>query len=436
MSSLQPRTIPALPRENRVNTEAKGGVIVSQPGRVLVSYQAALGLQEAGLLDYFETCFYFKNGWLSRTILSLLPKRIAAWLVRELRRRVQDGLVSHRVETHPLLEILFVLIARSPVLNGLAEKILYLRNEYFDVVVGHAVRRSRPRAVMCDNSCALRTFEACKEIGALRILNQVIGHVKTAAKILAEERQLHPDFADSLPRIAEGWPVERCIMEVAVADKVIVASEYVRDSLLANGASASRILLCHYGVDTEQFRPAVNAGDRPFRILFVGQISQRKGIKYLLEAVKLLKLESAELVLMGGVIGSGKGLEPYEGLFKHIGAVPYSELPPYYQSADIFVYPSLHEGSALAIYEALASGLPVVTTHNSGSIVRDGIEGFIVPIRDVDALAEKMLLLYRDRGLRREMSRNARKRAESFTWRDYRRKLGTLLKEIIEEQPT
>jgi len=168
--------------------------------------------------------------------------------------------------------------------------------------------------------------------------------------------------------------------------------------------------------------------------LFVGQISQRKGIKYLLEAFKNLRLEKAELVLMGDVIGSGEGLKAYEGIFKHIKSVSYAELPKYYQSADIFVYPSLHEGSALAIYEAMASGLPIITTHNSGSVVRDGEEGFVVPIRDVEALMRKLLLLYQDYCLRNSMGKKARKRAESFSWAQYRFRLAVVLRGLIAEK--
>jgi glycosyltransferase involved in cell wall biosynthesis len=366
-------------------------------------------------------------------MLSMLPQQVAARLLKQLRRRTHEGLASQRVRTYPVAEIIFLLFTRLPALKGFAEKVMHLRNEYFDSVVGQTVRKLRPRAVICYDSCALKTFEAAKEVGTLCILDQVIGHIKTGAKILSEERQLHPDFADSIPDSATGWALARCTKEAIVADMVLAASEYVRDSLISNGVSPSRIALCPYGVDTERFRPAVKVANRPFQILFVGQLSQRKGIKYLLEAFKNLHLEKAELVMMGGVGGSGEGLKSYEGLFRHIKHVPYSELPQYYQSADIFVYPSLHEGSALAIYEALASGLPVITTPNSGSVVRDGVEGFIVPIRDTEALKDKLLLLYHNKDIRDQMSLQARKRAESFTWQAYRQRLGSLVQNFIEE---
>ena len=413
--------------------KVKSGVIVSQPGGVLVSYQAALALQEASLLDYFETGFYYKDSRFSRILLSMLPQQVAARLLRQLRRRTHEGLELQRVRTHPMAEIISVLFARLSVLKKFSGKIMQLRNEYFDVAVGRVVRKLRPRAVICYDSCALKTFEAAKKVGTLCILDQVVGHIKTGESILSEERLLHPEFADSIPGSAAEWALVRCTTEAIVADMVIAASEYVRDSLIMNGVSSSRIALCPYGVDTERFRPAVKTDDRPFQILFVGQLSQRKGIKYLLEAFKDLRLEKAELVLMGGVGGSGEGLKSYKGLFRHIRHVPYSELPQYYQSADIFVYPSLHEGSALAIYEALAIGLPVITTPNSGSVVRDGVEGFIVPIRDIEALKEKILLLYQNKDIRDQMSRQARMRAESFTWKAYRQRLGLLVQSFVEE---
>jgi len=229
--------------------------------------------------------------------------------------------------------------------------------------------------------------------------------------------------------------VERCKAEALAADWVLAPSGYVRDSLIEEGVGPSRIVILPYGVDITRFRPSSRRDDGVFRILFVGGIGQRKGIKYLLEAFTRLRLPNAELVLVGGIVGGGKGLKPYAGSFRHIANVPHHEVHTWYQNADIFVYPSLHEGSALAIYEALASGLPVITTRNAGSVVRDGDEGFIVPIRDVEILTEKILSLYRDRELRIAMSLKARKRAECFTWKHYRQSLGALLEGFIKEKP-
>ena len=106
-----------------------------------------------------------------------------------------------------------------------------------------------------------------------------------------------------------------------------------------------------------------------------------------------------------------------------VGAVPRSQIGEHYSWADVFVLPSICEGSATVCYEALAHGLPVITTPNSGSVVRDGLEGFIVPIRDADAIADRLVRLTRSDGLLDAMSRNARARAMEFTVEKYGERL-------------
>ena len=106
-----------------------------------------------------------------------------------------------------------------------------------------------------------------------------------------------------------------------------------------------------------------------------------------------------------------------------VGPVPRSEIGAHYRWADVFLLPSLCEGSATVVYEALAAGLPVICTPNTGSVVRDGIDGFIVPIRDVDTLVDRVEWLARRDSLRHEMSANARRRAAEFTVTEYARRL-------------
>ena len=115
--------------------------------------------------------------------------------------------------------------------------------------------------------------------------------------------------------------------------------------------------------------------------------------------------------------------------------MPFHEVHALFQDADILVYPSLHEGSAFVTYEALASGLPVITTPNAGSVVRDGVEGYIVPVRDVDALAERIERLRADLTLRARMAASARARALEFTWDAYRARVGAWLDSRLATRP-
>jgi glycosyltransferase involved in cell wall biosynthesis len=105
-----------------------------------------------------------------------------------------------------------------------------------------------------------------------------------------------------------------------------------------------------------------------------------------------------------------------------------------YQQADVFTFPTIEEGSALVTYEALACGLPVVTTPNAGSVVRDGVEGLLVPIRNVEALAAALECLRADERLRREMGRAARARAEEFTWDGYGETLARVLRQATQSK--
>ena len=408
-------------------------VLVAHPG-TQHSYQTAFAFQKVGMLEHYLTGFYFKSSGMLATLIQWLPSEYANRLERQMLRRRKDNLDQNMIRTFPIPELIYVFSARLKFTQMWSRQILRWRNTRFDERVAKTVKTTRPDAVICYDSCALTTFQACKKIGGVAILDQSVGHLKSGVRILREEAELHPEFADTMSIDVPEWLVEQCTAEALVADRVLAASEYVRRTLVENGVSPSRIVIVPYGVDVNRFYPASRRVDGIFRVLFVGGISQRKGIKYLLEAFRQLDLPRAELVLAGGVAGEGQALKQYQGIFRHVPNVPHREVQTLFQNADIFVYPSLHEGSALAIYEALASGLPVITTPNSGSVVRDGIDGFVVPIRDIQALKEKMQLLYEDQELRREMGRQARERAESFTWQNYHERLGSVVQNFIHER--
>jgi glycosyltransferase involved in cell wall biosynthesis len=327
------------------------------------------------------------------------------------------------VQVLPGLELLRVVASRFG-LASVSRRALWLRNDLFDRRVAAHIERHRPLAVLCYDSAALHTFRAARRVGTLTLLDQSVGHIRSAVTVLREEGNSEPGSA--LPTIPD-WLVGRCSAEAAQADFVLAPSAYVESTLIAHGVDPSRIVQMPLGVDVDRFRPAEKQdAARSFRVLFVGQVSRRKGIRYLLEAFRSLGLRDAELVLVGGV-ESPRTLQCYEGRLTHVPHVPHDEVHTLFQQADVFVYPSLHEGSALAVYEALASGLPVVTTFNSGSVVRDGIEGYILPVRDAAAIREKLLLLHAQPELRRTMGRHARERAQMFSWDAYRQRLSAFL---------
>jgi alpha-maltose-1-phosphate synthase len=401
---------------------ARQHVLVHHPGTNHLAYELVAGLQEGGYAcDFHSGFFYRRGGALARTI-ARLPEGPRTRIERELRRRAHGGVDPARVHLRPWPEIVHIAMGRFGATQDRLARVIGWRNEILDRAVAKVVRRERPRVVIGHDGSALHAGRAAHEVGAAAILNQVVGHVAAAHDIFRDEAVRAPEFAETMVTTPD-WIVARHEAEIREADGILVPSDYVLDTLVARGAAPERIHVLPYGVDIRRFQPAPREDDGTFRILFVGQLSQRKGIRYLLEAVKRLNLPKVELVLVGKMIGSDEAFAPYRGVFRHVMHVPYHEVHRLFQTADIFVYPSLHEGSAFATYEALASGLPIVTTKNSGSAARDGKEGFIVPIRDIDALMDRIERLYRDKALRAAMAQAARQRASEFTWAHYRARL-------------
>ena len=153
-----------------------------------------------------------------------------------------------------------------------------------------------------------------------------------------------------------------------------------------------------------------------FRIVYAGMISIRKGVHYLLEAFKQLNIPNSELVLIGEPSQDSKFFLPqYEGDYKHIPFVTHDRLPELFQSASVFVLPSIEDGFGMVVYEAAACGVPVIVTENVGASIREGKDGFVVPIRSPEALAERIRQFYEDEPLRARMGQSARDYVSHYT---------------------
>jgi glycosyltransferase involved in cell wall biosynthesis len=263
-----------------------------------------------------------------------------------------------------------------------------------------------------------------RDVPTLKVLDYPIAHHEYARWLLAEEARLRPDMAATLqfnrwPR----WVTDRWDQECAAADLILVGSAFVKDSFVAEGFPPSKLGVCPYGVDVALFSPH---GTPPevFRALFVGQIGQRKGIGYLLDAWALARKRNisprSELVLVGSLVGDASSVLALRDLFRYVPAVPRPALPSIYRSGSVLVLPSLIEGMPLVVLEAMACGLPVlVTPAAAGDIVRDGIEGYVVPFRDPGAIADRLMTLSADPDLRSRMGVAARRRALEYTWDAY-----------------
>jgi glycosyltransferase involved in cell wall biosynthesis len=218
--------------------------------------------------------------------------------------------------------------------------------------------------------------------------------------------------------------IRRIEREYEICDRIVVPSTLAQRSLAEFGLGEKTVVVTP-GVDTCLFSPrSAQRDESVFRACFVGRVELAKGAGYLLQAWKRLALANAELLLVGEVKPEMKSLlRTYaDASVRLVGYMPPAKLAELYRDSDVFVFPSVNEGLAQVLFEAMSSGLPIVASDHSGAddLITPGKEGLIVPVRDVDRLAEAISWCHEHREETRAMGQAARAKVEShFTLEHY-----------------
>jgi len=418
-------------------------ILIACPDARPPAYQAVVGLNRAKLLRTFVTsCYYNPDGRLPGLLRRLAPDRFAR-LERVLLRRHDPEIPPARVRPVPSFDMALRLEIR---LAGkrpqLKRALARWRTERFDGRVARMIAQTPPKAVLLFSDVGSElTLPLCRRLGIPTIVSMVHGDVREEQQVLEAEAATAPDFLPiylgdgALDPVDLTWLHERRLRDLALADCVIVPSDHIALTLVRHGTPRDQLRVIPYAADCRRFHPlARNGHESTCTFLFAGGITQRKGIKYLLEAWSRIRRPAWKLQLLGPLPSHRGPLEPYLGMVEPLGRVSHGEMPALMAAADVFVFPSLFEGSAVVTYEALACGLPSVVTPNAGSVVRDGVEGFVVRPRDVEALAARMEKLGNDRELRTRMAGAARARALTFNWPRYHAALVAAVEELTVRQ--
>jgi glycosyltransferase involved in cell wall biosynthesis len=220
------------------------------------------------------------------------------------------------------------------------------------------------------------------------------------------------------------WMFSRMNREVQRADVLLCPSEFVQDTMVRNGAAPEKCLISPFGVDTSNFKPRSEIPKSP-RFISVGTICVRKGHQYLFRAFEMVQkqLPGAELICVGQYKSDFRKERPnWEGRFTHYPSLNHEQLAKLLGTCTAFVMTSVEEGFARVIPESMAAGLPVIASYETGAttLVRDGVEGFIVPATNPERIAAAMLAVANDHALCERMGRAAYARgAVQNTWQDY-----------------
>jgi glycosyltransferase involved in cell wall biosynthesis len=349
-------------------------------------------------------CQLEKNHCLKR-LITTYPKFAAA----------RFGVGRDKVVSLPHIEVANRVAGRA--VNKKYFNYQYLLHELYDIHSSRFVPRGIDVFVGW-SGLSERGLARARRAGAVAVVERGSTHVEHQRDVLKEEYDRH----GLEPQLPHPGVVDKELREYELSDYVSIPSEFVRRTFLARGFPGEKLIKNPYGVSLKSFRPSPRVDDK-FRVLFVGGMALRKGVHYLLEAFAGLRLRDAELWLVGGM---NPEVEPffkkYEGTFRHFAPVPQSELHWHYSQCSVFALCSVEEGLAMVQAQAMACGLPLICTPNTGceELITDGVEGFVVPARGVEAIREKIQLLYDDRDRCRGMGAAARARVErGLTWDDY-----------------
>jgi starch synthase len=423
-------------------------MISHDPERVLVAcpdsrppaYQAVVGLARSRRLHSFQTAYYHKRPLpLASLGRRLAPARLAQ-AKRMLERRHDSAIPAELVcpswSYDAILQVEARIATRWPQTRFALTK---WRAERFDRALARTLDRDRPDAALIFSDIGSdHALPACRRLGTRAILSMVHGDIREEREILEREAESSPEFFriylgdGALDHAELNWLHDRRLRDLELADRVLVPSEHIVETLVRHGTPGSKISLIPYAADTQRFRPLCDK--RPTdscTFLFAGGITQRKGIRYLLEAWRRVRRPGWRLQLLGGLPHDPGPLGAYLDDVDHLGRVSHTEMAARMAAADVFVFPSLFEGSAVVTYEALACGLPSIVTPNAGSVVRQGVDGFIVPPCDIESLADRMEQLGSDPELRGEMAVSARSRALEFGWKRYHASLIAAIDETL-----
>jgi glycosyltransferase involved in cell wall biosynthesis len=391
-------------------------------------------LDRAGLLSTFVTTL----GW-SETSYPLLAPKIHGKLRRNYR------LPADKIDIHPLRESVRLLAGTLGLRKLTAHETGWASMDRVLQSLDHeAARRLRKnkygphvRAVYAYEDCAEQLFLAARDVGLNRVYDLPIAYWETSQRLLSEEAERYPEWEPTLGGTRDSAEkLARKTHELELAELVICPSEFVLDSLPQHARATKQCLVAPFGspiVDLSDKAPKTRSG--PLRVLFAGALTQRKGLADLFTAMKMIDSREIELVVMGSL------LQPLDWYRRQFADFVYEQPRPHrdvlrlMQSCDVFVLPSIVEGRALVQQEAMACGLPLIATWNSGAddLIQEGETGFLVPIRAPASIADKINWCAAHRDLIPGMAFAARQRAGEFTWPAYGEAVVAAIRALISE---
>jgi glycosyltransferase involved in cell wall biosynthesis len=384
-------------------------VIVSCSGKFHAFALAEQLQKHESLCNFFTAFAYQKDKWL-RNIVKRIDKEI---------------IDSDRILTN-------VCIAAKIKLN----KDIYKTNDDFDKWVASQLHKYKDADVFIGwSGMSLHSIKIAKQLGMKTILERGSSHIVYQDEILHEEyKNFKIDFH------VDSRVIAKELKEYEMADFISIPSNFVKGSFLQNGIRESKLIQNPYG-SSSFFKPStVSTTKNKFRILYLGSITIRKGLIYLFQALNNLTIqqENFDVFFIGSIDQNMKDTVKQfrKPNWKFFGHINHYELANYISQCDVAIHSSIEEGLSMVIPQILNCGIPMIVTSNSGGedVVKEGVTGYVIPIRDSMAISEKIQILYNNNKLLDEMKCNLKVNGvKGFSWDDYgNRYISNIRNKIIE----
>ncbi|MBW8782065.1 MAG: glycosyltransferase family 4 protein [Verrucomicrobia bacterium] len=391
------------------------------------AFRLARELHRLGLLGEFWTSLALREDGLSARLAR--TRSDMSWL----RNRIAHGVSAPRLHSRPLAEWRALLRLRC---GADPLTVFHERNAAFQKAIPDLSLQQAQAVIAFDTSGWLLARRA-QQFGKPFILDRTIAHPAVLHRLAGSIERQYPSWtvagANRHAAVAAAEDEEH-----ARARRIVVGSSFARDTLIGEGVDAVKIRVNPYGVDWTRFATAnpgssAPASGRPQRFLFAGSVIARKGIPVLLEAWQSLDRGDAELWIAGGIGPAEQRLIPALPGLRLLGRIPNADMQRIYAETDVLVLPSLVEGFSLVLLEALAAGLPVIATPNTGAgdFLTSPVLGELVETGSAESLRaamERQLLQPADRT---KVRAAAAERSSHYSWEAYGRRWADLFAEVV-----
>lgn len=392
------------------------------------SFRTAVALKENGYLFKYITTVYDKKG----SLTSIGKKFLRGDDRTRANTRKCDDLNDNEViqfcELLGLMLLFLQRVDRSKKIYNLLDR--YIVNRFNKKVAKYAIKNDVDMIIMYDTLC-YKTFEIIKSKSPniKRVIDMSAPNYIYMDKIFREDLGKNKEYSDELEREISTKSYKRrldeSLKEINLADYFIVASNFTKKSLEYSGKDGSLIFTCPYGIDGDMYKYKKKQNKDTVNCIFVGRITQKKGVFYFLEAIKSLDESKFTFKLIGNYDSESKYFDDFKYKCEFTGHITKDKVIKACQDADIMVFSSLADGFGLSALEAMSCGVPVICSSNAGvsDLIIDGYNGFIISPGDSNSIYEKLTWAQENKDILRKMGLNAKKTAENQSWDNYNKKI-------------